>query len=275
MKLSTLSSIFALVAPLVLCAAPAVPRNPQGTIAVADFPQGGDHTFTRGYVIFSSPDGGKVNVHVDMTGLPQHDGPFYYHIHDVAVGENGDCETAGPHFDPYHGLEVCPAQGDDAQCQVGDLLGKHGWINTTCFQTSYVDPFVSLDVLSPANVVGRSVVFHYADMRRFACATIRIATDSQVDSLAAYHLDEVVEVDVGSEDDFEHTKRDTEQDHTEGDDQERDEVAMATEDRVNASWANWSNATQLAYESVSSQDVGGVLRTGAGSLLGVLLGALL
>lgn len=269
--------LLALIVPSLVAAAqaPIVPYNPAGVVAVADFPQGGEHTFTKGYVIFSSPDGGKVNVHVDMTGLPQHDGPFYYHIHEFPIADSGDCETAGAHFNPYDGLDVCPPDGDDALCQVGDLSGKHGWINTTCFQTNYIDPFVSLDPASASSVVGRSVVFHYANMGRFACATINPATEAQLNDLTAYSLHEVVAVDVDVDDDeYGHKKRSNDAVESEAPTlSDEPEVESAS----NASYAaNWTNATQLSYETSTMLDgASDLLKGGLGSLFGLLLGALL
>lgn len=152
-----------------------LPKN--SVMAVADYPEVGANKYLKGYVFFTNPKAAGVKVHVDMTGLPPSGGPFYYHIHENTV--TGDCDSAGPHFDPFGGLEVCPAQGDDAACQVGDLSGKHGWINTTCFQTEYADAHLSLDPESEAYIVGRSLVFHYANMTRFACANINLATKEQ------------------------------------------------------------------------------------------------
>lgn len=170
---------FLIVSALALSeAAPKVSKNPKRLVAVADFPEKGTNKLTKGYVFFTSPTGGDVKVHIDFTGLPKMGGPFYYHIHENLV--NADfCEDAGGHFDPYHGLSQCPEQGDDAVCQVGDLSGKHGWVNTTCYQTEYTDPFLSLNVKDPAYVVGKSLVLHLADQTRIACANIKVATKEQ------------------------------------------------------------------------------------------------
>lgn len=109
-------------------------------------------------------------------------GPFYYHIHENPVNTE-TCEDVGGHFDPYQGLSECPVVGDDAACQVGDLSGKHGWINTTCFQTVYFDPYLSLNAKDPAYIVGKSVVLHRSDQSKFACANINIATREQYKQL--------------------------------------------------------------------------------------------
>lgn len=180
-----LTKIFSVCSILSLAAADVAPKatkNPKRVVAVADFPEKGVNKFTKGYVFFSSPTGSEVKVHIDFTGLPKAGGPFYYHIHEGRANSDA-CDDVGGHFDPYKGLTECPLVGDDGACQVGDLTGKHGWINTTCFQTEYFDSYLSLDAKDPAYVVGRSLVIHQADLTRFACANINIATKEQYKQL--------------------------------------------------------------------------------------------
>lgn len=160
--------------------APVIESNPLGVVAVADFPGFGTHKLTKGNVFFYSIDGKKVQVHVDVTGLPKEGGPFVYHIHQNAIVD-GDCELAGLHFNPYGASpDNCDLQPDDSWCQVGDLSGKHGWIDTTCFEAKYEDQYLSLSTESPSNIIGRSVVFHYANMTKFACANIVLADEEQL-----------------------------------------------------------------------------------------------
>lgn len=166
--------------------APKVKTPPSDVIAIADFPEAGDHQHARGYVVFTSPDGEKVDVHLEMTGLPQEGGPFVYHIHDNAVPADGNCEGAGMHFNPYAAPPECSEQKGDLYCQVGDLLGKHGWLNLTCVQMGYLDPYLLLHPQLKAYIVGRLVVFHYADLTKFACATIRLALEEQKAMLREY-----------------------------------------------------------------------------------------
>lgn len=182
MKFTKLIPIVSISAIAAAGLAPKVSKNPKKVVAVADFPEFGANKFTKGYVFFTSPKGKEIKVHIDVTGLPKVGGPFYYHIHANPVNTD-TCEDAGGHFDPYYGLSKCPLVGDDAACQVGDLSGKHGWINTTCFQTEYFDPFLSLQAKNPAYVVGRSLVIHKADQSRFACANINVATKEQYKQL--------------------------------------------------------------------------------------------
>ncbi|KAF8001116.1 hypothetical protein HF325_004905 [Metschnikowia pulcherrima] len=159
--------------------APLAKENPKNIVAVADFPESGPNKFTKGYVYFTSPKGDSVKVHVDMTGLPTSGGPFVYHIHEGQIFDKKSCDEAGKHFDPFKGLPKCPEKGDDAFCMVGDLSGKHGWINATCFQTEYHDKFLSLNPASESYIVGRSLVFHDQKLSRFACANINLANAEQ------------------------------------------------------------------------------------------------
>lgn len=179
--------ILALLASTALCSqAPKVKKNPRNVVAIADFPQGYNkwNKGVLGNVIFSARSGKAVKVHVDMTGLPETGGPFQYHIHESQVPANGDCEAVGLHFNPYQALPECAEQGDDSYCQVGDLSGKHGWIDTTCFETKYTDPFLSLNPKSKAYIVGRSVTFHFANLTKFACADIQLVSQSQLVTLS-------------------------------------------------------------------------------------------
>lgn len=169
--------------------APKIKKNPKNIVAIADFPFGGDKTI-KGNVVFTS-NGKHVNVHVDMTGFPHNEGPFYYHIHERSVPENGNCEACGLHFNPYNSSPDCLAQKHDGYCQVGDLSGKHGAINSTCFEFKFTDPYLSLNKRSKSYIVGKSLVFHYANMTKLACADIELANDLRIQSL----MDEYVQTD--------------------------------------------------------------------------------
>lgn len=162
--------------------APKVKLNPKNVVAIADFPLGFSRT-VLGNVIFTAKQGKQVQVHVDMTGLPREGGPFQYHIHERAVPSNGDCDAVGYHFNPYNAPPECDLQKDDSFCQVGDLSGKHGWIDTTCFETKYDDPFLSLNQRLTSYIIGKSVTFHFANLTKFACANIEIASKEKLQAL--------------------------------------------------------------------------------------------
>ncbi|CAH6718591.1 cell surface superoxide dismutase [Cu-Zn] 6 [[Candida] jaroonii] len=167
--------------------APKIKKNPADVIAIADFPASGDKN-VKGNVVFTAKEGKIVNVHVDMTGLPKSGGPFVYHIHEFPVPPNGDCEAVGQHFNPYDAPPDCSSQKSDAHCQVGDLSGKHGWINTTCFETKYDDKFLSLDGNSKSSILGRALVFHYDNLSKFACANIVVADTGRIQNLETEYI---------------------------------------------------------------------------------------
>ncbi|KAI5951972.1 hypothetical protein KGF54_005047 [Candida jiufengensis] len=169
--------------------APKIKKNPQNIVAIADFPFGGNREI-QGNVVFTTR-GKYVNVHVDMTGFPKDSGPFYYHIHERSVPENGNCEACGLHFNPYHAEVNCLDQKHDGYCQVGDLSGKHGLINSTCFEFKFTDPYLSLNKRSKSYIVGKSIVFHYPNMTKIACADIELANDLRFQSL----VDEYTQTD--------------------------------------------------------------------------------
>ncbi|ODV79672.1 Cu,Zn superoxide dismutase-like protein, partial [Suhomyces tanzawaensis NRRL Y-17324] len=185
--------------------APTITRNPKNAVAVADFPFGFDN-HVKGSIVFTAKRRGKIGVHVDMTGLPPSGGPFYYHIHDHPIPEDGNCDVAGGRFDPYDGVEDCDSVRNDAYCRVGDLSGKHGWINTTCFETQYTDLFLSLNRKSDSYIVGKSVVFHYENMTSFACSNIELASLAKIESMVKAHQiadpETVDELQKRSQDDY-------------------------------------------------------------------------
>ncbi|KAH3681203.1 hypothetical protein WICPIJ_007838 [Wickerhamomyces pijperi] len=151
--------------------APAILNNPTDVVLRADFPSGGAQTVV-GVIQFYSVNG-TAKVHVDVTGLPKNSGMFSYHIHDKPVGEEKTCET-GAHFNPYGAVGVCDNQPDDSHCAVGDLSGKNGLINTTCFELFYYDQYLSLDPASTSYIGGKSINIHLIDTNQvLACGTIK------------------------------------------------------------------------------------------------------
>lgn len=122
----------------------------------------------QGHVNFSSKNG-SVLVDVDISGLPAHGGPFLYHVHKLPVPANGNCNGTLSHFNPYNGAET---ETEPAKKEAGDLSGRHGVINGTSIHTSYIDPYLSLNPDSKSFFANLSVVVHYNDTKRLACANI-------------------------------------------------------------------------------------------------------
>lgn len=121
-----------------------------------------------GHVAFSSPNG-TVEVLVDLSGLPETGGPFQYHIHQKPVPANGSCLATLGHFNPYNGSVNGTSAADK---EAGDLSGKHGLIEGTSLNTSYFDPYLSLNPDSKSYFGGLSVVVHFKNSTRLACANI-------------------------------------------------------------------------------------------------------
>ncbi|KAH3685485.1 hypothetical protein WICPIJ_003542, partial [Wickerhamomyces pijperi] len=90
--------------------APENTDSPRNIVAKAHL----DNKDVKGVIDFSAKNG-TVKVHVDVTGLPDEGGPFYYHIHKSPVPSNGNCEATGTHLNPYNApLDDCDAFDDDA-----------------------------------------------------------------------------------------------------------------------------------------------------------------
>ncbi|ORX92836.1 Cu,Zn superoxide dismutase-like protein [Basidiobolus meristosporus CBS 931.73] len=132
-----------------------------------------------------TPDAKGVKVDISIKeGLND---TFMYHVHEKQItGTN--CTTAGGHLDPAK-VGVVAANykcnpADLSTCEVGDLTGKWGTLNTTTPSFSYVDPTLSLEDHGANNsVVGLSVVIHRMDQTktRIACANILNAKASSQD----------------------------------------------------------------------------------------------
>lgn len=148
-----------------------VSTNPTDVVLRADFPSGYSQNVV-GVIQFYSLNG-TTKVHVDVTGLPKNAGVFTYHIHDLPVGADGNCDGTGKHFNPFNASSDCDSQPSDQFCQIGDLSGKHGYINTTCFETYYYDPYLSLDPSHPQYIGNKAINIHLEDQSRLACATIK------------------------------------------------------------------------------------------------------
>ncbi|GAB0132964.1 hypothetical protein EsDP_00001384 [Epichloe bromicola] len=157
--------------------APVVTNNPIDVIYTATLPR--EPFFqapelsgnVKGFISASAPpDGVGVRFTVRLENLPKTGGPFPYHLHmNKAAG--GNCASAGAHLDPTNRGEQPPCDaGNEPSCQVGDLAGKFGRINSDPFTAEYVDKFVSLKEGDPAFFGNRSFVVHLANTTRITCA---------------------------------------------------------------------------------------------------------
>lgn len=138
-----------------------VESNPKGVTYQAILPNK-NTTGVRGYIAGTSKTNGTgVVFNINFYGFPDFEtlGPFselprlshrscqrlrpsltlaqVYHIHDQPVSADGNCTTTKAHLDPYIRGEKPPCDPKDpANCQVGDLSGKHGNITANPFQVT-------------------------------------------------------------------------------------------------------------------------------------------
>ncbi|EKG19509.1 Superoxide dismutase copper/zinc binding protein [Macrophomina phaseolina MS6] len=116
-----------------------ITNNPAGAVYAATLPNRED-TPVRGSIVASSVGGGTgVQFQISISGLPEGEGPFPYHIHDQPVPANGNCTATLAHLDPYERGEdpVCDASQPQT-CQVGDNSGKHGKLEAPATSQTYV-----------------------------------------------------------------------------------------------------------------------------------------
>ncbi|TGZ76734.1 hypothetical protein EX30DRAFT_312119 [Ascodesmis nigricans] len=168
--------------------------NPAGVSYVAHFTSGA----VTGYIRAEAGANGK-GVDFDVK-IKSTDGkwetPLSYHLHDAPV-TNGNCTTTLAHLDPYQRGQADPCDATKPEtCEVGDLSGKHGKIETVPFAKQYNDLYASTKSGIGAFFGNRSVVIHANDEKksRIACANFELVEEDDED-------DE--ECDAGSDDDDE------------------------------------------------------------------------
>ncbi|KAH7376044.1 cytosolic Cu/Zn superoxide dismutase [Plectosphaerella cucumerina] len=164
-----------------------VTGNPPGVVYEAVLP---DEPFFPGVAIegnvkgsiiaTSAPDGVGVEFKVQFSNLPKEGGPFSYHIHATPVPENGNCTAAQAHLDPYIRGQAIPCDDERPEtCEVGDLSGKHGLIDSAedPFEATYIDRYSSLIEGQGAFFGNRSFVFHFSsNLTRITCANFELKT---------------------------------------------------------------------------------------------------
>ncbi|KAG5974104.1 hypothetical protein E4U55_000091 [Claviceps digitariae] len=177
----TSESLLAFLAAVNICYAaenaPVVTDNPIDVIYTASlpsepfFPAPGLSGGIKGFISASAPpDGIGVRFTVRFENLPKTGGPFPYHLH-VNKAAGGNCTAAGAHLDSTNRGDKPPCDaGNLPSCQVGDLAGKYGKINSDPFTAEYVDKFLSLKEEDAAFFGNRSVVIHLANTTRITCA---------------------------------------------------------------------------------------------------------
>ncbi|KAI4729370.1 hypothetical protein E4T49_02850 [Aureobasidium sp. EXF-10728] len=146
-------------------------NNPAGVAYIATLSPNSKSNISGNVLALTSSDMVGVNFQIALTGLPSEGGPFLYHIHDYPVPADGNCTATGAHVDPFVRGEAPPCDASSpATCQVGDLSGKHGKPTNMTFSATYVDQYVSTIPGDGAFMGNRSIVIHFANKTRIACA---------------------------------------------------------------------------------------------------------
>ncbi|QDS77176.1 hypothetical protein FKW77_001912 [Venturia effusa] len=173
-----LAITFALCASTVVLAAdsPMVKDNPIGAQYLATMPAAGDPGVYAQFAVMSGPNGEGVNFAVNINGKPFMGSNFLYHIHEKPVPSDGNCTGTGAHLDPVGRGETPPCdQSNPASCQAGDLSGKYNAIPILPgFSANYTDKYLSLNPGNPAFFGDKSIVLHYPNKTRIACANFKI-----------------------------------------------------------------------------------------------------
>ncbi|OSS45603.1 hypothetical protein B5807_09667 [Epicoccum nigrum] len=153
--------------------APVVRNNPPDAAFVATLPKQEKYAVTGSVIGSTHKHGTGVKWTVSVDNLPAEGGPFMYHVHKAPVPSDGNCSGALSHLDPYGRGDVpaCDPTQEDT-CEVGDLSGKYGKIEAglKSFHAEIVDLYTSTNRDNVAFIGNLSVVFHFANKTRFACA---------------------------------------------------------------------------------------------------------
>ncbi|KAF4549453.1 Copper/zinc superoxide dismutase-like protein [Elsinoe fawcettii] len=153
--------------------APIVRGNPLGATYQAVLTASNKSTISGNIVVSTNPTQQGSNIQVNLEGLPSTGGPFTWHIHKAPIPDNGNCSAALTHLDPYGRGETPACDAANPQsCEVGDQSGKWGkmGLNSTSYNANYIDPYVATLPSDPAYVGGKSIVIHYPNKTRIACA---------------------------------------------------------------------------------------------------------
>ena len=171
-------------ADVIVGVAPAAPKVKE-TVASVDFDQSGV-TGKISFVQRAGSDGeyagSATAVTLSFSGLPA--GAYTYHVHATAVQTAGSCGAAstGGHWNPLKATNTppCSKAWPRANCEVGDLSGKHGPLQSDGKQataTAYYDG--SLPLSGSSSIVGKSVVLHKYDAGtkswpRYICGSVAL-----------------------------------------------------------------------------------------------------
>jgi hypothetical protein len=127
----------------------------------------------------AATDGEGIAFTVNIDGLTV-GGPWTYHLHKAPVPADGNCTATLSHLDPFGAGATVPCNPDTPElCEVGDLSGKYGKIESSPFSAEYTDPFASTKEGDVSFFGDKSFVIHYANSTRLACANFVLVDEEE------------------------------------------------------------------------------------------------
>ena len=155
---------------------------------VASFSQKG----VTGVINFTQPSViSPTIISLSLSGLDQLPNEQYpWHVHQYPFSGDLDepCSpsSVGGHYDPFRASKVANYTANcklnKSLCEVGDLSGKFGPLNST--RTLFNIEDSSLDLYGQYSIIGRSVVLHFSNGSRYVCANIRYPQEE--DTITSY-----------------------------------------------------------------------------------------
>lgn len=121
--------------------------------------------------------GNNKFYHVHVRPVPVYD-PQLIKSNATAIAQLCGDPATGGHLNPHHITEKLPAKSAPLdKYEIGDLSGKHGPLEQVAghgHEDHYVGKFSDshLPLSGDNSIVGRSIVIHKNDGKRWVCATI-------------------------------------------------------------------------------------------------------
>lgn len=130
---------------------------------------------------------GPTKCDYDLQGLKGNNQFYHVHVRPVpafkpestlnnatALAELCGDPSTGGHLNPHHVTAKLPPKSAPLdKYEIGDLSGKHGPLNPVAddrYAGSFVDPLLPLS--GESSIIGRSIVIHKNDGKRWVCANI-------------------------------------------------------------------------------------------------------
>ncbi|KAL3863981.1 hypothetical protein ACJMK2_005698 [Sinanodonta woodiana] len=139
--------------------------------------QGTNTGTPTGHIQFQNPMpgilAGITDVNVHLSNLISGAGGYHVHQFPTDVNAPSHCSDTdvGGHFNPFY-VTVWPATatGTNDQYEIGDLSNKFGMLSGPQYMSMFSD--TNLPLRGPLSIIGRSVVIHDKDGKRWACGNI-------------------------------------------------------------------------------------------------------